>query len=460
YDMSYKTLYSADAFGTIGAINGSIFADEVDFENTSYDEARRYYTNIVGKYGVQVQAALKKASAVEINRICPLHGYIWRKNISWFIDKYVKWSSYTPEIQGVMIAYASVYGNTENAANILANKLSQKGVKNIAVYDVSVTHPSYIVSDAFKYSHLVFASTTYNAGIFVNMENLLHDIAAHNLKNRKIAFIENGSWAPTAGNLMREILSKLGGSEFIGENITMRSSVKDDVELKIENLADVIAKDIVKCDKTITSQSQHSVDSAALFKIGYGLYVLSANTDKQNGCIVNSVVQLTDIPKKIAVTVNKSGYTHSQIINSGEFNISALSVGAPFEVYKDFGFVSGSDSDKLAGRDDIAYSANGIFYISKNSTAFISAKVVESIDLGTHTMFIAEVTEAATLSDEKSVTYDYYFEHIKPKPIPAQEKKKGYVCKICGYVYEGESLPADYICPLCKHGADDFEPLQ
>lgn len=456
YDATDRVLYSADAFGTFGAIDGSIFADEVDFKHTKLDDARRYYTNIVGKYGVQVQAALKKASTVKVDMICPLHGYVWRKNINWFIDKYNKWSTYTPEVSGVLIAYASVYGNTENAASILANKLSEKGVKNIAMYDVSVTHASYIVSEAFKYSHIVFASTTYNAGIFVNMENLINDIVAHNLKGRNIALIENGSWAPTSGNLMREALSKLGGTRFIGDTVTVKSSVKESTESALELLAETIAAEF-KSEPVVTS---NKVDNNAMFKIGYGLYVLTAKTDKHNGCIVNAVAQVTDTPKKIAVTVNKSGYTHDQIKQTKEFNLSILTVNAPFETYKDFGFVSGRDADKITGRTDISYSDNGLAYLNSNVNAMISGKVIQSIDLGTHTMFIAEVTEAKTLGAEKSVTYDYYFDNVKPKPAVAAEKKKGYVCKICGYVYEGDSLPSDYICPLCKHGADDFEPLK
>ncbi|MDE6550706.1 MAG: flavin reductase [Clostridia bacterium] len=457
YDATDKVLYSADAFGTFGTIDGGIFADEVDFKHTKLDEARRYYTNIVGKYGVQVQAALKKAASIKIDMICPLHGYVWRKDIGWFIEKYNRWSTYTPEVSGVMIAYASVYGNTENAVNILASKLAEKGVKNIAVYDVSVTHSSYILSEAFKYSHIVFASTTYNAGIFVNMENLINDIVAHNLKGRNIALIENGSWAPTSGNLMRDALSKLGGTRFVGDTVTLRSAVKDTTQSELERLAQTLA-DEFKSDVAVEPVGK--VDNSAMFKIGYGLYVLTAKTTKQNGCIVNAVVQVTDSPKQIAVTVNKSGYTHEQIISSKEFNLSVLSVNAPFETYKDFGFVSGRDTDKLVGMSDISYSDNGIAYLNKNATAMISCHVVQSIDLGSHTMFIAEVIEAKQLDNDKSVTYDYYFDNIKPKPAAVAEKKKGYVCKICGYVYEGDKLPDDYVCPLCKHGAADFEPLK
>lgn len=244
YDITDKILFSADAFGSFGAIDGNIFADEVDFEHRYMDEARRYYTNIVGKYGPQVQSLLKKASNIEINMICPLHGYVWRKDLNKFIEKYSKWSAYEPEIQSVLIAYASVYGGTQNAAEILAGKLAERGVKDIKIYDVSTIHPSYILSDAFKYSHIVFASTTYNMGIFVNMENLLNDITAHNLQNRKVVIIENGSWAPFSGNLMTEIISKWKNTEIIGNRVQLKSSVKILNVDELENLAQEIVKTI------------------------------------------------------------------------------------------------------------------------------------------------------------------------------------------------------------------------
>lgn len=246
YDSVDKILFSADAFGAFGAIDGNIFADEVDFDHRYMDEARRYYTNIVGKYGPQVQALLKKAAGIEIKIICPLHGYVWRKNLDKFIDKYVKWSAYTPEIQSVLIAYASVYGGTQNAAEILAGKLADLGVKDIEMFDVSMTHPSYIVSEAFKYSHIVFASTTYNNGIFVNMENLLHDIIAHNLQNRKIALIENGSWACVSGKLMTELVSKLKNTEIIENRVTLKSALNKVQENDLTLLAKSIAETIEK----------------------------------------------------------------------------------------------------------------------------------------------------------------------------------------------------------------------
>ena len=243
YDTTDKILFTADAFGTFGALNGRIFADERDFMAADLAEARRYYTNIVGKYGLQVQNALKKAAKLEISLVCPLHGPVWRKDFGAFLEKYQLWSTYTPEEKAVCIAYASVYGHTENAANILAAKLCEKGV-HVTMFDTSVTPSSYIVSEAFRCSHLVLASTTYNAGIFVTMENLIHELVSHNLLNRHIAILENGSWAASSGKLMREALSALKGTEFIGENLSIKSALKEGQLAQLEALAESIAAEI------------------------------------------------------------------------------------------------------------------------------------------------------------------------------------------------------------------------
>ncbi len=243
YDLTDKILFSADAFGSFGALNGRIFADECDFMHEYLDEARRYYTNIVGKYGAQVQSVLKKAAGLQIDYVCPLHSFVWRKGFGDFLAKYLQWSSYTPEENGVLIAYASVYGHTENAANILAAKLSDRGVK-VRMYDTSVTPSSYIVSDAFKYSHLVLAATTYNAGVFITMEQLIHDLVSHNLQGRKVALIENGSWAPVSGKLMRGMLSELKGTEFIGDAVTVNSALAEGQLAELDALADAIVADI------------------------------------------------------------------------------------------------------------------------------------------------------------------------------------------------------------------------
>ncbi len=241
YDLTTKTLFSADAFGTFGALNGALFADEVDFFRDYLDEARRYYTNIVGKYGVQVQALLKKAATVEIKTICPLHGFVWREDIGAYLEKYQKWSLYEPEVSGVMIAYASVYGNTENAANILACRLRDKGIKTI-MFDVSVAETSEVVAASFQYSHLVFAAPTYNGGIFIKMDEVLRDIEAHSLKNRTVAFMENGTWAVTCGKQMKEIFAGLKGMNIIEDTVTIKSALADGQEAQVEKLAEAIAE--------------------------------------------------------------------------------------------------------------------------------------------------------------------------------------------------------------------------
>ena len=244
YDTVDKILFSADGFGTFGAINGNLFADEVNFERDWLDDARRYFINIVGKYGVKVQNLLKKAATLEIKMICPLHGPVWRENLGWFIEKYDTWSSYKPEDQAVMIAYASIYGNTENAAEILASKLADKGVKNIAMYDVSVTDPSVIVSESFRCSHLVFAAPSYNGGIFTKMETVLSELKAHSLQNRTVAIMENGTWAPVAGRQMREIFAGMKNIELLEEGVTIRSAVKEAQEASLEALAEKIASSL------------------------------------------------------------------------------------------------------------------------------------------------------------------------------------------------------------------------
>ena len=244
-DVTDGVLFSADAFGTFGALDGKLFADEVDFERDWLDDARRYLTNIVGKYGPHIQLLLKKAGGVldQIKYICPLHGPVWRKDLGYILDKYAKWAAYEPEVQGVLIAFASVYGGTETAANILACRLAELGIP-VEMYDVSVTHYSYVLSDAFKYSHIVFASTTYNNGIFVSMENLLHDIAHHALKNRKVALIQNGSWAPASGKLMSEILGAMKDMEILEAPVTLKSTLAPGQDQELEALAKVLAASV------------------------------------------------------------------------------------------------------------------------------------------------------------------------------------------------------------------------
>lgn len=464
YDTTDGILFSADAFGSFGALNGRIFADEVDFMNEYLDEARRYYTNIVGKYGPQVQAVLRKASGLKINYVCPLHSFVWRRGFGDFLEKYSLWSSYKPEKKGVLLAYASVYGHTENAANILASLLSDRGVE-VRMYDTSVVPSSYILSDAFKYSHLVFAATTYNAGVFVTMENLLSDIVSHNLQGRKIALIENGSWAPTSGGIMRNMLSKLRNTEFIGDTLTVASSLREGQLAELEAMADAIAAETapeklpVPETKSADASGSFEVENAAFNKFSYGVEVLTTRVDGRDyGCIINTAGQVAaGDPKTITISVIKKNNTCDMVAKAGQFNISILTESVPFSLLEHFGFQSGRDVDKFADWQDELRTGNGIRYIGKHTNAVLSAKVIDTRDLGTQMLYVAHVTEAHVLSNEPSVTYGYYHAHIKPKKKPAGPAVEGYICKVCGYFHEGKELPEDFVCPLCKHGPEDFE---
>ena len=463
YDSTDKILFSADAFGCFGALNGALFSDEVDFAKDYMDEARRYYANIVGKYGAQVQTLLNKASALEIEMICPLHGFVWRKNIRDIVAKYTLWSSYEPEESGVMIAYASVYGNTENAAEILASRLRDKGIKAV-LYDVSVTSASDIVSAAFRWSHLVFASTTYNAGMFVAMEAVISDLVAHNIQNRTVAIIENGSWAATSGGLIRDKLSKCRNINFLEKKITIQSALKAEQIAEIDSMATALADSFP--EKTTdggqqtAADARGAVDPMTLFKLSYGLFVLtSKDGNKDNGCIINTAIQITEKPHRICFAVNKANLTHDMVLKTGTFNLSILTEGTSFRIFEQFGFHSGKDTDKFAECDYDERADNGVRYLPKYTNGVISGKVKDALDYGTHTLFIADITQAFVLSNEPSLTYQYYFDHIKPKPPAPKDHKAGFTCKICGYVYEGDTLPDDFICPLCKHGAGDFEKI-
>ena len=459
FDKTDRVLFSADAFGTFGALGGALFADEMDFYNECLPEARRYYTNIIGKYGLQVQSALKKACALDVAVICPLHGPVHRKDFGAYIDKYRQWSSYTPEETGVMLAYASIYGNTENAAAILACRLQDAGIK-VRMFDVSTTPASDIVSAAFRMSHLVFASSTYNAGIFITMEEVIRDLVLHNIQNRTVAFMENGTWAPASGKLMREMLAGQKDMIFLGETVTIRSALKSTQSEEIDTLVAAIRATIPQ-----SQPATGEIEPAALFTLSYGLFVLTAKEgERDNGCIINTVTQVSSVPKRISIAVNKDNLTHDMIVSTGVFNISVLTESSKFALYERFGLQSGSTVDKFAGFTAFDRSANGLTYVTESVNALLSCKVISAQDCGSHTLFVADLTEARKLSKEPSVTYEYYRQHIKPAPgakaaEPAKPGLKKWVCTVCGYIYEGESLPADYVCPVCKHGAEVFVPL-
>ena len=444
YDSTDKVLFSADGFGKFGALD----ADE-DWAC----EARRYYIGIVGKYGAQVQALLKKAAGLDIQIICPLHGPVLTENLGYYLNLYNTWSSYQPEEEGIVIAYTSVYGNTKKAVLQLADKLRANGCPKVVVNDLARCDMSEAVEDAFRYSKLVLATTTYNAGIFPFMREFIDHLTERNFSNRTVGFIENGSWAPLAAKVMRRMLEDSKNITFTENNVKIMSALN---ETSSEQL-DALAKELCREYIALQSEDANKNDPTALFNIGYGLYVVTSNDGKKdNGLIVNTVTQVTNMPNRIAVTINKENYSHHVIKMSGKMNVNCLTVEAPFSVFETFGFVSGRNVDKFADCTPLR-SDNGLVVLPRYINSFMSLKVEQYVDLDTHGMFICSVSEARVLSDKETMTYTYYHANVKPKP--ETDGKKGYVCKICGYVYEGDELPEDFICPLCKHGAQDFEPI-
>ena len=444
YDNTDKVLFSADGFGKFGAL-------DVNEEWT--DEARRYYFGIVGKYGAQVQALLKKAAGLDISIIAPLHGPVLKENLGYYINLYQIWSSYTAESDGIVIAYTSVYGHTAKAVQELASLLQSKGCPKVIVTDLARCDMSKAVEDAFRYGKLVLATTTYNAGIFPFMRDFIEHLTERNFQNRTVAFIENGSWAPMAVKTMKNMLSESKKLSFAEPAVTIHSAPDAESSARLEEHADELCRDYIARD----GEKADKNDLSALFNIGYGLYVItSSDGKKDNGLIVNTVTQVTNTPNRIAVTINKQNYSHHIIKQTGIMNINCLSVDAPFSVFEKFGFKSGRNTDKFAG-EEVLRSDNGLVFLFLYINSFMSLKVEQYIDLDTHGMFICSVTEARVISEAETMTYTYYQKNVKPKP--ETEGKKGFVCKICGYVYEGDVLPDDFICPLCKHGAADFEPI-
>lgn len=444
YDSADKVLFSADGFGKFGAL---------DVEEDWACEARRYYFGIVGKYGAQVQAVLKKAAGLDISIICPLHGPVLTENLGYYLGLYDTWSSYGTESDGILICYTSVYGNTKRAVEKLADALKANGCPKVVVNDLARCDMAEAVEDAFRYGRIVLATTTYNAEIFPFMRTFIEELTERNFQNRTVGFIENGSWALQAEKVMKKMLEGCKNLTFAENTVHIKSALNDESTAQIKALADELCQDyMAQRDETADKH-----DLSAMFKIGYGLYVVTSNDGKKdNGLIVNTVTQVTSMPNRVAVTINKDNYSHHVIQQTGIMNVNCLSVDAPFKVFETFGFQSGRNVDKFADCSPLR-SDNGLIFLPHYINAMMSLKVEQYVDLGTHGMFICEVTESRVLSSAETMTYTYYQEKVKPKPDT--EGKKGYVCKICGYVHEGE-LPDDFVCPLCKHGAADFEPIE
>ena len=444
YDAYDKVLFAADGFGKFGAL---------DVEEEWDCEARRYYIGIVGKYGPQVQALLKKAATLDIAIICPLHGPVLKENLGHYLEKYDIWSSYRVEDEGIVIAYTSVYGNTKAAVELLEQNLKEKGAPKVVVHDLARTDMAEAVEDAFRYGKLVLATTTYNADIFPYMKEYIHHLTDRNYQNRTIGLLENGSWAPLAAKVMRGMFEKSKNITFTDTTVKILSALNDESRQQIEDMAEELCREyLARQDETANKK-----DMSALFNIGYGLYVVTSNDgNKDNGLIVNTVSQVTNSPDRVAVTINKQNYSHHVIKQTGKMNVNCLDVTAPFSVFENYGFHSGRNTEKFVGVEELR-SDNGLRFLPRYINSFMSLQVENYVDLDTHGMFICSVTEARVMGDKETMTYTYYQNDVKPKP--ETEGKKGYVCKVCGWVYEGEELPTDIVCPLCKHGAADFEPI-
>ena len=391
---------------------------------------------------------------MDIQIICPLHGPVLTENLGYYLDLYNTWSSYQPEQEGIVIAYTSVYGNTKKAVSLLAEKLTANGCPKVIVHDLARCDMAEAVCDAFRYSKLVLATTTYNAEIFPHMHTFITHLTERNFQNRTVALIENGSWAPLAAKVMRGLFEKSKNLTYTDTTVRILSALNEESMAQLNTLADELCREyLAQRDETANKN-----DLTALFNIGYGLYVITSNDGKKdNGLIVNTVTQVTNTPNRIAVTINKENYSHHVIKQTGKMNINCLTVEAPFAVFEKFGFVSGRNVNKFENCEPLR-SDNGLVFLPRYINSFMSLQVEQYIDLDTHGMFICSVTEARVISNQETMTYTYYQNHVKPKP--QTEGKKGFVCKVCGYVYEGDELPEDFICPLCKHGAADFEEIQ
>ncbi len=403
YDATDRVLFSADGFGKFGA---------TDADEPWADEARRYYIGIVGKYGAQVQALLKKASGLDIAIICPLHGPVLRENLGYYLNLYNTWSSYQVEEEGVVIAYTSVYGNTKRAALALADKLRASGAPTVVVHDLARCDMAAATADAFRYGKLVLATTTYNADIFPPMREFIHHLTERNYSNRQVALIENGSWAPMAARVMRGMLEGCRNLTFADTTVRILSVLNKESTEQLDTLAGELCREyLARQDETANKN-----DLTALFRIGYGLYVVTSNDGKKdNGLIVNTVTQVTDSPNRVAVTINKANYSHHVIRQTGKMNVNCLTVDAPFSVFEAFGFRSGRNVDKFADCEPLR-ADNGLVFLPRYINAFMSLTVEQYVDLDTHGMFICAVSEARVLSDRETMTYTYYQENVKPKP--------------------------------------------
>lgn len=476
YDATDKVLFSADAFGTFGAYDdgeGEVIA-EVDPSSWT-PEARRYYFGIVAKYGAPVQRLLAKAATLELGTVCPLHGPVLSgAALANAVALYQTWASYAPEAKGILVAYTSVYGHTRAAAHELAEGLRERGCPLVLVRDLARCDPYEVVAQAFRLDTLVLATTTYNTDAFPAMREFLMHLTDRAFQNRLVALVENGSWAPGAARAMRVALEKCRDLRYAAHQVCIHSALARDSRKALGELADELAA-AVGATPDADAESP-ATDPAAFNNIGYGLYVAVTRTSdgRDNGCIVNAVSQVAATPARLAISISKRNYTHHLALQTERLALNCLDESAPFEYFRRFGFQCGRGIDKFEGLGELGRMADGLAILPEHVNAVLSLRVEQYMDLGSHGLFVCAVEEARVLSSVPSMTYAYYHQHVKPKPAPlpaptpgtgdnpgiATGKKVRWVCKICGFVYEGEELPPDYVCPLCKHPASDFERIE
>ena len=420
YDSTDKVLFAADGFGKFGAN---------DVTEPWIDEARRYYIGIVGKYGAQVMNVLKKAAGLDIQKICSLHGPVLSENLGYYINLYKTWASYTPEEEGVLIAYTSVYGHTRAAVEALAAKLKAAGCPKVVVNDLARCDMSEALANAFRYPKIVLATTTYNAEIYPFMRDYINRLVEHGFQNRTVALIENGSWAPLAAKIMTGMFEKSKNVKILEQVVHIKSALNDESKQQLEDLAAALSAEYIAKDPETANKN----DLKALFKIGYGLYVITSRdaNGRDNGMIGNTVTQLTDNPNRVAVAINKKNYSYHVIQQTGVMNVNCLSKEAPFSVFERFGFQSGRNADKFADFE-LLRSDNGLAFLPRYINAFMSLKVEQYVDFESHGLFICSITEARVISDVETMTYNFYQSDVKPKP--QTEGKKGWVCTVCGFV--------------------------
>ncbi|MDO5563858.1 MAG: flavin reductase [Eubacteriales bacterium] len=443
YDEVDKIFFSADAFGKFGSN---------DILEPWDDEARRYYFGIVAKYGEQVKALFEKIKNLNIQIIAPLHGPVLKQNLDHYFNLYKIWSNYEKEEDGFLIVYTSVYNDTKEIVYYIKDLLEKNSIPKVEIFNLSFDEINKVVSECFKYKNIIFATTTYNNSIFPFMKDLLYRLVDKNFQNKNIFLIGNGLWSENAISEMKNILSSCNNLKFVS-NLQIEGAMKEENKTQINTFAynaseEYIAKDDSKANKN---------DNNAMYNIGYGLYIATSNDGKKdNGFVLNTAMQITSNPNQMVICINKNNYSYEIIKENKKVNINILTTDTPFDLIKQYGFQSGREVDKFKNVK-INRTSNGLVYLNDYINSVISLNIIYYKDLSTHGMFIGEVVESRVFNNFKSLTYDYYQKNIKPKR--ANVKKKGWICKICGYIYEGDELPKDFICPICKHGAIDFERI-